>query len=161
MAKSKSDRSSVAVALEQAKQAQLAPPEWPCTQEHSGDEIKDAEIIHIFNQVISTRAPDAWTPVDVIRAATLAQLLFLTGRDVKMLISTGTLIKGARGLKPSPVLYSLEKLNAQANSLCRALGLTMQSNGLGDVRDQKALNNQFAAEHGGPQPVFSLLAGGN
>ena len=100
----------------------------------------------IFNQIVSTRPANSWSGVDLIRAAHLAGYIYLANHDLTMLMKSATLIKGRRGPKLNPLLYSLEKVNGELNRLTRALGLNFQS--MGDTRGQAALNGQFAIEHG-------------
>ena len=146
MAKKRSDRNSVTIEVAQFQSAAAGLPAWPSTVERADDQ---PEIDAIYNQIVSNRSMDAWTGVDLIRAAQLAQLMHLVSTDTNRLVRTGTMIRNQAGKPvPNPLLHGLEKLNSQVNHLCRSLGLTIQTNGNGDPRDQMAANGQFYRDHG-------------
>ena len=149
MAKTRSDRSSVSANVDESREVQNGLAPWPNTVQLTGNEATDAEVTHIFNQIIVTRPASAWSGVDLIRASQLAILLQIGSKDLTNLLRTGSLIKGDRGPKLNPLLYAMEKLNGETNRLTRALGLNIQTNGQGDPRDQVAAHNQFSQKHGG------------
>lgn len=146
--KKRSDRNSLTGELSQYRDSNHGLAEWPSTVPRPEGDIA-AEVDAIFNGIVATRPASAWSSFDVARAAQLAQMMYLIGRDTAALVRTGTLIRSERNKPiPNPILYALEKTGHQASALARQLGLTIQTNGNGDPRDQMAANGQFYRDHG-------------
>jgi len=153
--KKRSDRNSITAEVSQYRDSNMGLAEWPSTVPRPDGDVA-ADVDAIFNGIVATRPASAWSSFDVARAAQLAQIMYLIGRDTETLVRTGTLIRSERNKPiPNPVLYALEKTGHQASALARQLGLTIQTNKAGDPRDQMASNNQFEQKYG------RALANGN
>lgn len=136
MAKSRSDKNSVSSSIQRAQSALDKTPSWPTNVPAARDADKQADIESIFTQIMITRPASDWTGTDIHRSATLSQLLHLVAQNTSILVDTGLMVRGDRGMKPSPLLHALDKANATVAALARQLGLTSQNGA--DQRTVKA-----------------------
>ena len=138
--------SSTTAQLARSRSVQSGLAEWPNTIAPLDDDEAQAEVMANFNLIVAQRPADSWTPLDLNRAAGLAQLMRLMNKDLRMLSQTGTLSRDDKGkLKPSPLLHPLEKTAGLIQQHMRGLGLTWQAN---DNRTTNAHNSQFARNEG-------------
>ena len=138
--------SSTTAQLARSRSVQSGLAEWPSTVEKLDDDDAQREVQMNFNLIVAQRPADSWSPLDLNRAASLAQLLRLMNRDLRMLSQTGTLSRDDKGkLKPSPLLHPLEKMAGLIQQHMRGLGLTWQAN---DNRTASAHNGAFARNEG-------------
>ncbi|MDB2573691.1 hypothetical protein N9X94_03115 [Planktomarina temperata] len=146
--KTKSDRNSTAVAVEQAQEAKAGLQAWPDDVPLDLAPDDQHNVKRIFSGIMAERAPSGWSSTDISRAAHLAVYMHLLGRDLAMLAKSGTLIRDDKGKpKANPLLHPLEKLQGSITQLCRALGLQYRD-GAQDPRDRKSQDLQFSANHG-------------
>ena len=146
--KTRSDRNSTAVAVEQAQEARAGLAAWPDDVPLDLSKDDQHNVQRIFFGIMAERPPSGWSSTDISRAAHLAVYMHLLGRDLALLAKSGTLIRDAKGKpRPSPLLHPLEKLQGSITQLCRALGLQYRD-GAQDPRDRKSADLQFSATHG-------------
>ena len=139
-------RTSTTAQIARSRSVQAGLAEWPNTIAPLDDGEAQAEIMANFNLIVAQRPADSWTPLDLNRAASLAQLMRLMNRDLRMLSQTGTIARDDKGkLRPSPLLHPLEKMAGLIQQHMRGLGLTWQAN---DNRTTNAHNSEFARNEG-------------
>ena len=153
MATNSVKHNSVEKVVSRVQSAMDAPPAWPENVPTAKDAQKQADIEAIFSMIMVTRPSNEWTGVDIHRSATLAQMLHLVSANTAILIDTGLMIKGERGMKPSPILHALEKTNSAVASLARQLGLTATNQAAGDPRTIQANRNEFQRTRGDVQDL--------
>ena len=124
MTKNRSDRNSIAGELAAVQRRPGNELAWPDTVPLPSDKVTARETMAHYTSIVVCRPADAWSPVERTRCAHLAGLLQMYSKNFRVLQDAGLLIKGERGMKPSPLLYGLEKLAGSIASHCRQLGLT-------------------------------------
>ena len=150
-----SKSSSVQSAVHRAQAARKGLAEWPSTVTRSDDANVQAEVDHQFAIVVAQRPADAWTPLDLNRAAQLARLMRLLDKDLSTLEQTGSVVSVDGKVKPSPMMHSVEKLAGLVQQHARSLGLTWQAS---DNRTASAHNAEFARTAG--QTLINQQANG-
>lgn len=142
-------RSSITAAAERAQDLTRGLASWPSTVERLDDEARQTKIDAAFALIVSQRPASGWPPLDLHRAAQLAAWMVEQDHLTNVLSRAGSMVKGDRGMKPSPVLYALKDISNLVQTASRSLGLTWQAV---DRRTERGHNAEFAAS-AGPQLI--------
>ena len=98
---------------------------WPIEVERLPEKHEQEAADAVFEKVIAFRAPDDWSPTDVLMAANYAVDFALHQRCMRSLAQTGPLVRTAGGnnFKANPLYQAAQYHEQSMNKAARRLGL--------------------------------------